>query len=95
MHFFQVDAALQDNYYHFIAQANIREAIVIDKFLNSVEETEILTNMEMLDIEKYLWQMADINANLKLESESEAENATEKPLGRYPHAEVNRQKANP
>ena len=51
--------------------------------------------MEILDIEKYLWQMADINANLKLESESEAENATEKPLGRYPHAEANRQKANP
>ena len=63
--------------------------------MNSVEETEILTNTEMFDIEKYLWQMADINANLKLESESEAEDATEKPLGRYPHAEANRQKANP
>jgi len=76
----QVDAELEDNYNRFIARANIREAMSIENFLNPVEEAEILTSMEMLDMEEYLLQTADVNANSELESESEAEEVTEKPL---------------
>ena len=74
----QVDAELREDYNRFVARANIKEAIAIENFLNPVEEEKILMNMEMLDIEEYLLQTADVHDNVESDSEGEAE--AEKPL---------------
>ena len=74
----QVDTELREDYDCFVARANIKEAMAIDNFLNLVEEEKILMDMEMLDIEEYLLQTADVYDNVESETEVEAE--TEKPL---------------
>jgi DDE superfamily endonuclease/Tc5 transposase DNA-binding domain len=53
-----VDTDLLEDYQRFIARAHIREAMAIEKFLNPIEEDNILREIENMDMESFIIQSA-------------------------------------
>ena len=53
-----INTDIAQDYQQFIAKAHIREAMAIEKFLNPIEEEEILREIESIEMENFIVQSA-------------------------------------